>query len=178
MKHPAIFLITGIMASGKSTVAQLLAERFEKSVHLRGDIFRRMIVNDRQEVEPDAQDSQLEQLLLRYRLAAQAADAYCRAGFTVVVQDVVVGAMLSDFISLVESRPLYVVVLCPEQEEVARREAQRSKKGYGIWTVAGLDRVLREETPRLGLWLDSTGQTPEETVSEIWNRARSEGSIT
>ncbi len=34
-------LITGVMASGKSTVAQLLAERLEKSVHLRGDIFRK-----------------------------------------------------------------------------------------------------------------------------------------
>ena len=29
-----LFLITGVMASGKSTVAQLLAERLEKSVHL------------------------------------------------------------------------------------------------------------------------------------------------
>ena len=40
-----IFLITGLMASGKSTVAQVLAERLPRSVHLRGDAFRRMIVN-------------------------------------------------------------------------------------------------------------------------------------
>lgn len=33
-KDPIIILITGIMASGKSTVAQLLSERFEKSVHV------------------------------------------------------------------------------------------------------------------------------------------------
>ncbi len=39
----AIYLITGVMASGKSTVAQLLASRLEKGVHLRGDLFRRMI---------------------------------------------------------------------------------------------------------------------------------------
>jgi uridine kinase len=49
-EHPSVILITGIMASGKSTVAQLLSERFEKSVHLRGDIFLRMIVNNRKEV--------------------------------------------------------------------------------------------------------------------------------
>lgn len=44
----AMILITGIMASGKSTVAQLLAERLDRSVHLRGDMFRKMIVNDRE----------------------------------------------------------------------------------------------------------------------------------
>lgn len=45
-----IVLITGAMASGKSTVAQALAERLPRSVHLRGDVFRRMIVNGRAEM--------------------------------------------------------------------------------------------------------------------------------
>ncbi|MEZ4664472.1 MAG: adenylyl-sulfate kinase [Caldilineaceae bacterium] len=31
---PAIILITGLMAAGKSSVAQALAERLAKSVHL------------------------------------------------------------------------------------------------------------------------------------------------
>jgi adenylylsulfate kinase-like enzyme len=35
---PCVILVTGIMASGKSTVAQRLAERFEQSVYLRGDL--------------------------------------------------------------------------------------------------------------------------------------------
>lgn len=47
---PSFVLVTGIMAAGKSTVAQLLAERLApKSVHLRGDVFRRMIVSSRAE---------------------------------------------------------------------------------------------------------------------------------
>ncbi|MFE4569775.1 AAA family ATPase [Paenibacillus chitinolyticus] len=173
----AMFLVTGIMASGKSTVAQLLAERFEKSVHLRGDHFRKMIVNDRKEVQPDAEADQMEQLLLRYRLTAQAADTYYSAGFTVVMQDVVVGRVLSDFLSLLEDRPLYVIVLCPGEEEVARREAARSKKGYGEWTVSALNGVLHGETPRVGLWLDSTGLTPEETVDAILERVWEEGVV-
>ena len=37
-----IYLITGLMASGKTTVAQLLAERLEKSVHLHGDMLKPM----------------------------------------------------------------------------------------------------------------------------------------
>ncbi|MEF3306910.1 AAA family ATPase [Paenibacillus sp. GYB003] len=176
--EPPVVLITGIMASGKSTVAQLVAETFPKSVHLRGDVFRKMIVNDRREVRPDAGEDQLEQLRLRYRLAAAAADTYNAGGFAVVVQDVVVGQMLGDFIGFVKTRPLHVVVLCPRPEVVAQREANRAKKGYGIWTVAELDDVLRRETPRVGLWLDSSDWTPERTAREISLRlpeARIEG---
>ncbi|TDF93179.1 AAA family ATPase [Paenibacillus piri] len=173
-EHPSIILITGIMASGKSTVAQLLSERFEKSVHLRGDIFRRMIVNNRKEVQPDAGQDELDQLRLRYRLAAQCADAYCQAGFTVVVQDVVIGPMLNDFIAMIQSRPFYTVVLCPSSSVVAQREAARLKKGYGAWTVDELDSLLRNETPRIGMWLDSSELTPEQTVIEILARLQDE----
>ena len=40
-----IYLITGLMASGKSTVSDLLAKSIEKCVHLRGDVFRKMIID-------------------------------------------------------------------------------------------------------------------------------------
>jgi shikimate kinase len=36
LPETSILLIIGIMASGKSTVAQLIAEHLPKSVHLRG----------------------------------------------------------------------------------------------------------------------------------------------
>ena len=36
---PAIYVISGIMAAGKSSVAQALAERLPRSVHVRGDVF-------------------------------------------------------------------------------------------------------------------------------------------
>ncbi|WP_144940739.1 AAA family ATPase [Paenibacillus sp. 32O-W] len=173
-----IFLISGIMASGKSTVAQQLAERFARGVHLRGDTFRRMIVSGREEMLPDATEEAVNQLNLRYRIAASAADEYCRAGFAVVVQDVIVGPSLERFVDWIQSRPLFVIVLNPNLETVARREAARPKKGYGpgSWTITGLNDVLVKETPRIGWWLDSSDLTPEETVNEIlekaWTHAR------
>ena len=176
--QPVLLLVTGIMASGKSTVAQLLAERFERSVHVRGDVFRKMIVNDRREVRPDAGDDELEQLRLRYRLTANAADAYREAGFNVIVQDVVVGRLLTEFLAFVKHRPVYVVVLCPSVRAVEEREASRSKKGYGIWTPSQLDDVLRRETPRVGMWLDSTDMTPEQTADAIMSRFEREALIT
>jgi cytidylate kinase len=49
----ALFLITGPMASGKSTVARLLAQRFERGVDVEGDVFRRNVAAGRHEMAPD-----------------------------------------------------------------------------------------------------------------------------
>lgn len=155
------------MASGKSTVAQAAAERLPRSVHVRGDVFRRMIVSGRVEMTPDAPAEALRQLELRYRLAAEVSRAYFEAGFTVVYQDNILGAYLNDVVSQLRDLPLYVVVLCPAPEMVARREAERGKTGYGEWTPAQLDAGFRATTPRLGLWLDTSEWTVDETVTAI-----------
>lgn len=162
-----VVLITGIMAVGKSTVAQALAERLPRAAHVRGDVFRRMIVSGRAEYQPGAGGEAEAQLRLRYGLSAATADAYARAGFTAVVQDVVLGEQLTTYVGLVRTRPLYVVVLAPRPEAVAAREAGRAKTGYGAWTVEELDRGLRAGTPRIGLWLDSSGLSVAETVDAI-----------
>lgn len=162
-----MYLVTGIMASGKSTVAQRLAERFERSVHVRGDGFRRSIVSGRAEMSAQPTHEALEQLRLRYELAASCADRYVEAGFTTVLQDVVVGPMLAEMVDLIATRPLAVVVLAPSAAEVQRREQQRDKTGYHGFTPEDLDATLRGETTRVGLWLDTSDQTVDETVDAI-----------
>jgi chloramphenicol 3-O-phosphotransferase len=169
--HQAIVLITGIQAAGKSTVAQLLAERLPRSVHVRGDMFRRMIVNGRHDMTPEPSDEPWRQLRMRYRITATVCDEYFREGFTVVAQDVILGQELQDVVKMIKHRPLLVVVLAPKPEAVVARELGRSKDAYDEWTVTMLDDGLRNDTPRLGLWLDTSNQTPEETVQEILDRA-------
>jgi chloramphenicol 3-O-phosphotransferase len=173
----AVVLITGIQAAGKSTTAQALAERLPRTVHLPGDVFRRMIVTGRVEMTPDPTDEATRQLRLRYQLAAEVSDAYFQAGFTVIAQDVILGDDLAEITALIRSRPLLVVVLAPSIETVAAREAARGKAAYGTWAVSQLDDVLRHQTPRIGLWLDTSGQTPAETVDEILARGWAEARI-
>ncbi|MFJ5864910.1 AAA family ATPase [Streptomyces parvus] len=169
---PCVVLITGVMAAGKSTVAQLLAESLPRAVHVRGDVFRRMIVSGRAEMTPEEAEEARRQLDLRQRISAQVADAYADDGWTVVVQDIVLGEDLPRYVARVRTRPLHVVVLAPSPGAVREREAGRGKTGYGAWTVEAFDVHLRSGTPRIGLWLDTSGQTPEETVSAILDGLR------
>ena len=158
------------MAAGKSTVARLLASRFELGVHVEGDVFRRFVVSGRVEMTSDPSPQALEQLRLRYRLAAAAADGYFEAGFAVALEDVVAGPLLDEYRTMIRSRPCHVIVLLPSIETIAAREAGREERGYGDWSVEQLYRGFAEATPRVGLWLDTTEQTPRETVDEILER--------
>jgi predicted kinase len=163
-----IILITGNMASGKSSVAQALAERLPRSVHLRGDLFRRLIVNGRAEMGVELSMEAERQLQLRYSLAAEVAKRYAQAGFTVVYQDIIIGPTLNDVVGLLQPYQPFVIVLCPRPEVVAARDQARDKTGYpDRASVDAFDRVLRTETPRLGYWLDNSDLTIDETVAHI-----------
>jgi len=116
--------------------------------------------------------------VLRYRIAASVADAYFDAGFTVVVQDVVVGPVLSEYLEMIRARPLVLAVLAPRPDAVAARELGRTKTGYhNGWSVEEFDAGFRATTPPLGAWIDSSDQTPDETVEEILDRGWREGTV-
>jgi chloramphenicol 3-O-phosphotransferase len=173
-----VIVVTGIQAAGKSTVAQALAERLDRSVHLRGDVFRRMIVNGRADMGPaDPPAEAIAQLRLRHRLAAMTADGYAGAGFTVVLQDIIIGSELAGMAATIRSRPLYVVVLAPRPDVVQERDhtrrLARGKRAYkpGDQHPAELDTVFRDQTPRIGLWL-----TPPRRPSPTPSRRSSTGS--
>ncbi|KKI91233.1 phosphotransferase [Bacillus sp. SA1-12] len=172
-----IYIITGIMASGKSTIGQMVAEQFEKGVHLHGDLFRKMIVKGKIDMTPDYSKAALEQLRLRYHMTAQVADQYFKAGFSVVVQDNYLGKEVHSFLQAFESRPLYFITLNPNVHTIIEREKNRQKNGYITWEVDQLHEVLINENPRIGLWIDSSELTPEETLNEIKMRAEAEACI-
>jgi hypothetical protein len=171
-----IWLVTGIQAAGKSTVADLLSRRFNPAVHIRGGQFYRWATSGW--VHPGASGLSAKarrHLDLRYRLSAQSADEYCAAGFTTVVQDNIFGADVAAWLDQIDGRPRQLVVLRPSTAVVATREAERRARTGKVayrpdgFTIEGLDAELAA-TPRIGLWLDTSEQSPQQTVQEIMRR--------
>jgi predicted kinase len=168
---PAVVVITGLMAAGKSTIAQLLAEQLPRSAHVRGDSFRRMVVGGRVEVTEPATAEATAQLHLRYELSARTADAYAAAGFVAVVQDVILAEDVEPYLASLATAQRYLIVLAPRTDVVERRERARNKTGYGKdWTPDSLAPYLWRDTPHIGLWIDTSEQTPEDTVAELLAR--------
>lgn len=164
--------MTGVQAAGKSTVADLLARQFERGVHIRGGQFYRWAVRGWVHAGDARADDARRLLDLRYRLSALTADEYCEAGFCAVVQDNIFGADVLRWLRSVAARPRHLVVLRPSAAVVRGRELARheatGKTAYrpGGFTVEDLDGFLGE-TPRIGLWLDTSALTAEQTVAEI-----------
>lgn len=163
-----VLVVTGAMASGKSTVAEALARTFPLAAHVRGDMFRRFVVSGQASMDPPLSPAARAQLDLRQSLAAHAADTYAAAGITAVVQDILLGPDLARFTASLRTRPRYAVVLTPDAATLAARDAARHKQAYGAWTPEEFAEAARE-TPG-GLLLDTTGWTVAETVAQILDR--------
>lgn len=171
-----VWLVTGAQASGKSTVAERLAHRFDRAVHVRGYRFATCVVEGRAGFGGPDEGEWRRQLELRYRLSAQVAAEYASAGFTAVVQDNIYGDDVVRWIDRAGAGPVRLVLLRPTVEVVERRhEARRlatGKVAYGDgYTPAQNDRDLASTPADLGLWLDTSRQTPDQTVVEILARA-------
>jgi hypothetical protein len=110
----------------------------------------------------------LAQLHLRQDIAMDAVRRFTKAGFTTIYQDILLGA---DFIrvtdSLADLSPR-VVVLNPKVDILAQRDRGRAKTGYGEhFPPSVLAEALERDTPRTGLWIDSSDMSVDDVVERI-----------
>ncbi|MDE2837285.1 MAG: AAA family ATPase [Chloroflexota bacterium] len=166
----SIWLITGIPGVGKTTVSRELAARLGASAHIEVDLVREMVVSGylAPGQEPLAvSDAQLD---LGAHNAALLAGSFMDAGFTPIVDDVVLRPRLARYREVLAHRLVRLVVLAPPVGVAVDRDRGRVEK-HVAGRFAYLDRELREQMLGLGLWLDTSGASVVETVDVISRRA-------
>lgn len=173
---PKVVLITGMQAAGKSTIAPLLAARLgPPAATVDGDVFHAAVVAGAVGMTPDPDPEAVRQLELRYAASALVAQHYADAGFDFVCSDIVLGEHVERWFAGLRDVEPHLVVLNPSVESIVEREQGRGSSSYDAWrppggTLADAVRTLQRGlagTPRRGLWLDTTGQTPDQSVAAI-----------
>jgi chloramphenicol 3-O-phosphotransferase len=173
---PKVVLVTGMQAAGKSTIAPLLASRLgPPAATLDGDVFYRGVVAGGADMTPDPSAEAVRQLELRYDASALIAQHYADAGFDFVCSDNIFEHHVERWFGKLHGVDPYLVMLTPSVESVVERELARGTKAYRDWpgSSGGLIDAVRafrtyvDNTPRRGLWLDTSDLTPEESVEAI-----------
>lgn len=170
-----VLILTGPPGAGKTTVAGLLARRFDRAAHVESDLFFRFIVAGR--IEPWKPESQAQNTTVMH-IVARASAAYANSGHFTIIDGIVLPRwFLGPVREVLGSEGLAVsyAVLRAREETCVARAASRSQAELG---EAGVIRELWQQFADLGeleshvLITDET--PPEETADTLAARLNGE----
>jgi broad-specificity NMP kinase len=118
-----VWLISGIPGAGKTTVSRLLAERLERSVVIEGDLLQGWIVSGNVWPGGEPADESTRQIQLNMRNQCLLARSYAAAGFTPIIDYVIVSrADLHEYREQLRDLAVHFVVLHPGKDVVIALE--------------------------------------------------------
>src|SRR3954468_16228599 len=124
---PKLLIITGPPGAGKSTVARLVADRFEPSALVEGDVFFGFVA--RGYIDPWLAESH-EQNTVVTEATARATSVYARGGFTTIFDGMVGPWFLPTFLQYADLDAVHYAVLMPTVETCVERVLDRPEHGF------------------------------------------------
>ncbi len=144
--EPPIFVITGQLSAGKSTVARGLMDRFEHGVHVDG--VRELVVSGL--ASPlEWTDETTRQFRQAIRASVALAQVYADAGFAVAIEGAIDPELVEEALAaagLAERSVL--VVLHPRLEVALDRNRSRTSKAFDTTILEGAMRSIEADLTR------------------------------
>jgi chloramphenicol 3-O-phosphotransferase len=164
-------VVTGPAASGKTSVARLLAEQStEPSVHLQGDDFFRALKVGRLRGWEEGAEPQHEVV---FESIARAATSFADGGYFVLVDSLIRPRFLEVLVDIIRSEgiELHYVALRPSFVEVQSRSSQRDETSRHDAAVLEFLYAAFDDLGTLESHvIDNTTLDPPETVKVIQER--------
>lgn len=160
-----MLILTGPTAAGKNTVGTLLAKQRERCAVVDFDAVRAMFVQPH--CPPWEGEEGKAQLLLGTHLVCLLAERFARAGWEVIILDVVTEETAPLYRQLLAEFKPTIVQLLPAWPELQRRFYRRGP----VLTDAQLARVYAEQCAftQYDVRIDNTGFSPDNVVEQIAN---------
>ena len=169
---PPIYVITGQLSAGKSTVARALMDHYARGVHIDVDGIRELVTSGR--ASPlEWTDETTRQFDLAVRGAAALARIYAEAGFAVAIEggmdpEVVERALDAEGVR----NRMIGVILQPRLDVALERNRSRTTKSFDTGIIESvmreIDGDLARDADRDG-WqpIDNSDEDPSTTTQRI-----------
>lgn len=158
-------LITGPCGAGKSTVADELCKRFDKTASINVDYVREMIKNGYTRPFPKTKEAD-RQISLATENACILANNFLKSGFNVFIDDVVISKEhLDEYYHKIDN--LLVFILLPNKNVLEKRDKTRGKEALNERALELHDKFNEIVNNRKWNIIDSSEHNIGQTVKEI-----------
>ena len=172
MDQPPIFVVTGQLAAGKSTLSRAVLARFPFGYHIDTDAIREMVVSG---LASPLQwtDETTRQFDLALEGSVALAAVYHRAGFAVAIEGGIDPAAIDRLVRAVGlGDHLVGVILRPPLDVALRRNRERRTKSFDTSALEGVmaaidDDLARAAVPPGWVTIDNGHEPVEATVERL-----------